>query len=395
MMPAAFTEALPVLTKLTAAGFEAYFVGGCVRDYLLNRKINDVDIATSATPHEVKALFSHTVDVGIEHGTVMVLRNGRGFEVTTFRHESSYSDFRRPDEVQFVRHLEEDLKRRDFTINAMAMNPEYKLTDLFGGQDDLKKKLIRTVGKAEERFNEDALRMLRGARFASQLSFSLEKSTLEAMHKCSSLMRHVAIERKRMEMDKLLTGINWVKGIGYVSQTGVSEQLPCFSVTDLQMKRMKTINAQSFTIEQRWAAIILILNIQNPQTCLKEWRHSAKRIQEVNRLIELFWKRTKCSWDSFMLYQTGIQSAKMAEELFAEIRQVPAHEGLHNMWDMLVIKNREELQVNGNDLLHWTGRRGGPWLGELLTQIEKMILNGELENDSAKIKKWVYRWSQK
>ncbi|TDL34754.1 CCA tRNA nucleotidyltransferase [Jeotgalibacillus sp. S-D1] len=395
-MPMAFTDALPVLKKITAAGFDAYFVGGCVRDYLLDRDINDVDIATSATPLEVKDLFSHTVDVGIEHGTIMVLRNGKGFEVTTFRHESSYSDFRRPDEVQFVRHLEDDLKRRDFTINAMAMDSDYKLTDLFGGQHDLKKRLIRTVGKAEERFYEDALRMLRGARFASQLSFELEDSTLQAMKKCSSLLQHVAIERKRIEMDKLLTGINWLRGISYLSQTGISEQLPRFSVTDQQINRMKAINLDALTIQQRWAAIILLMEISNSLAFLKQWRHSAKRMQQVEQLIKLYWERTKSMWNPVMLYETGIQSAIEAEKLYAAICHVPDNEQLLlDMWDLLVIKNRSELQVNGNDLLQWSNRQGGPWVGELLTEIEQMIITGQLDNNSTEIKKWVNRWSQK
>lgn len=160
-----FLKALPVLQKLTTAGFEAYFVGGSVRDYLLNRTISDVDIATSAFPEEVKEIFQSTYDTGIAHGTVTVRENNEFYEVTTFRTEGTYEDFRRPSEVKFIRSLEEDLQRRDFTMNAIAMDEHFALHDPFSGQEAVKNKAIKAVGKASERFHEDALRMMRESAF--------------------------------------------------------------------------------------------------------------------------------------------------------------------------------------------------------------------------------------
>ena len=159
-LPSEFQEALPVLEKIKAAGFEAYFVGGSVRDVLLGHPIHDVDIASSSYPEETKKIFPRTVDIGIEHGTVLVLENGHDYEVTTFRTEDLYVDYRRPSQVSFVRSLEEDLKRRDFTINAFALDEKANIIDKFNGLVDLEQKILRAVGNAAERFNEDALRIM-------------------------------------------------------------------------------------------------------------------------------------------------------------------------------------------------------------------------------------------
>ena len=170
-LPSEFQEALPIVEKLKAAGYEAYFVGGSVRDAILGRSIHDVDIATSAYPEETKKVFTRTIDIGIEHGTVLVLHGNQEYEITTFRTEDVYVDYRRPSHVSFVRSLEEDLKRRDFTVNAFALSDEAQIIDLFAGLKDLEGKVLRAVGVAQERFNEDALRIMRGFRFAASLDF--------------------------------------------------------------------------------------------------------------------------------------------------------------------------------------------------------------------------------
>ena len=163
-----------IIKQLMDNGFEAYAVGGCVRDSILGREPNDWDITTSALPGQVKEVFEHTVDTGIQHGTVTVVLDKENFEVTTYRIDGEYEDNRHPKEVIFTANLVEDLKRRDFTVNAMAYNDETGLVDVFGGISDLNEKIIRCVGNAEDRFSEDALRVLRAARFAAQLGFSIE-----------------------------------------------------------------------------------------------------------------------------------------------------------------------------------------------------------------------------
>ena len=193
-----------IITTLQDHGYEAYAVGGCVRDSILGRDPQDWDITTSATPLETKALFERTFDTGIEHGTITVLLEKEGFEVTTYRIDGKYEDSRHPKEVQFTRSLEEDLKRRDFTINAMAYNEEAGLVDIFDGLQDLDQKVIRCVGNAGERFSEDALRILRAVRFSAQLGFDIEEKTREAISDLASNLRNISAERIQVELVKLL-----------------------------------------------------------------------------------------------------------------------------------------------------------------------------------------------
>lgn len=194
-----------IITTLQKHGFEAYAVGGCVRDSFLGRVPGDWDITTSAAPEETKSLFARTFDTGIEHGTITVLLNGEGFEVTTYRIDGKYEDNRHPSKVQFTRSLSEDLLRRDFTINAMAYNEQDGLVDLFHGMEDLKKGVIRCVGNAEARFSEDALRILRAIRFSAQLGFEIEKETRQAIRKLAPNLSYISAERIQTELVKLLT----------------------------------------------------------------------------------------------------------------------------------------------------------------------------------------------
>lgn len=194
-----------VLQQLNQAGYEAYVVGGCVRDALLGADPDDWDVTTSARPQEVKAVFHKTIDTGIAHGTVTVRMDGESYEVTTYRIDGEYEDGRHPKDVTFTASLEEDLKRRDFTINAMAYHPEQGLVDLFGGQEDLRDKIIRCVGDANERFAEDALRMMRAVRFAAKLDFTIEDKTREAICVHAPELAKVSAERIQVELTKLIT----------------------------------------------------------------------------------------------------------------------------------------------------------------------------------------------
>lgn len=197
-----------IIHRLQKEGYDAYAVGGCVRDTLLGREPKDWDITTSARPEVVKSLFSHTIDTGIQHGTVTVMLDHVGYEVTTYRIDGEYEDSRHPKEVIFTGNLVEDLKRRDFTINAMAYNDESGLVDVFEGKQDLEKGVIRCVGNAHDRFGEDALRMLRAVRFAAQLGFSIEEQTKAAVADLAPTLAKVSAERIQMELVKLLTSAN-------------------------------------------------------------------------------------------------------------------------------------------------------------------------------------------
>ena len=196
-----------IITRLEKAGYEAYAVGGCVRDSLLGREPQDWDITTSALPEETKSLFSRTIDTGIQHGTVTVMIGKCGYEVTTYRIDGKYSDSRHPDSVSFTRSLEEDLLRRDFTINAMAYNNNGPV-DLFGGAEDLERGIIRCVGVPEARFSEDALRILRAVRFSAQLGFDIDPATLQAAKALAPTLVNISAERIHAELHKLLLSPN-------------------------------------------------------------------------------------------------------------------------------------------------------------------------------------------
>lgn len=218
-MPA---EAEWIIKKIQDSGFEAFAVGGCVRDSLLGRMPEDWDITTSARPEEVKKIFGKTIDTGLQHGTVTILKNHKGYEVTTYRIDGEYHDGRHPDSVEFTASLTEDLKRRDFTINAMAYSHETGIVDEFGGITDLEKGIIRCVGCAHDRFTEDALRILRAIRFCAQLGFSIEEKTKNAIASIAPNLAKVSKERIQTELTKLLLS-DHPEQILMVKETGISQ----------------------------------------------------------------------------------------------------------------------------------------------------------------------------
>lgn len=222
-----------IIHTIQAAGFEAYAVGGCVRDSILGRVPDDWDITTSAKPEDIKKLFRRTIDTGIEHGTVTVMLDKEGFEVTTYRIDGEYEDSRHPKEVTFTSNLREDLRRRDFTINAMAYNDEVGLVDIFEGISDIEKKVIRCVGDAKERFTEDALRMMRAVRFSAQIGYSIDEVTKEAIKELAPTLKKISAERIQVELIKLVTSNN-PDFLRIAYETGITAQvLPEF---DLCMK---------------------------------------------------------------------------------------------------------------------------------------------------------------
>ena len=213
-----------IIEALMAAGFEAYAVGGCVRDSVMGRVPNDWDITTSAKPEEVKNLFPRTIDTGIKHGTVTVMSDKEGFEITTYRIDGDYEDGRHPKEVTFTACLEEDLKRRDFTINAMAYNEQDGLMDIFGGMRDIQQGVIRCVGDAQERFTEDALRMLRAIRFSAQLGYQIEWSTKDAIRKLAPNLKLISAERIQAELVKLVVSPH-PDYLRTAYETGITKQI--------------------------------------------------------------------------------------------------------------------------------------------------------------------------
>ena len=418
-----------IIRTLTAAGYEAYAVGGCVRDSVLGRTPNDWDITTSARPEEMKRLFARTVDTGIKHGTVTVLMSGEGFEVTTYRIDGVYEDARHPKDVTFTSSLEEDLRRRDFTINAMAYNDESGLVDLFGGMRDIELGVVRCVGDAEERFTEDALRMLRAVRFSAQLGYEIEEETGAAIRRLAPNLRYISAERIQAELVKLVTSAH-PDDLRIAYETGITAQiLPefdlcmqtaqnnphhCYSVGehilhslpavppdkvlrlgmlfhDIGKPQTRTVDENGITHNKGHAAvgekmtreILRRLKFDNDTTdkVTKIVRFHDQEIsptdsgvrRAVNRMGEdifplLFYvKRADVSAQSDYLREEKLRKIAYIEELY---------QGICQRQECL---NLRDLAVSGNDLIA-LGIPAGRQIGELLKELLELVLEEPARN---------------
>ncbi|HER1369622.1 TPA: CCA tRNA nucleotidyltransferase [Streptococcus pyogenes] len=391
-MPSEFQKALPILTKIKEAGYEAYFAGGSVRDVLLERPIHDVDIATSSYPEETKAIFNRTVDVGIEHGTVLVLENGGEYEITTFRTEDVYVDYRRPSQVSFVRSLEEDLKRRDFTVNALALDENGQVIDKFRGLIDLEQKRLRAVGKAEERFEEDALRIMRGFRFAASLDFDIEAATFEAMRSHSPLLEKISVERSFTEFDKLLMAPHWRKGISAMIACQAYDYLPGLKQREAGLNHLIVSLKDNFTFSdhhQAWAYVMISLAIEDPKSFLKAWKTSNDFQRYVTKLIALYRIRQERSFEKLDIYQYGKEMASLVEGLRKAQSLSVDMDHIEALDQALAIHNKHDIVLNGSHLIKDFGMEPGPQLGLMLEKVELAIVEGCLDNDFTTIEAFV------
>jgi tRNA nucleotidyltransferase (CCA-adding enzyme) len=294
-----------IIRTIEAAGYEAYVVGGCVRDALLLRTPNDWDITTSARPEQVKKLFSHTLDTGLKHGTITIMLDGEGYEVTTYRVDGAYLDGRHPEEVSFTNLLSEDLRRRDFTINAMAYHPERGLVDLFEGRADLERHVIRCVGDAKERFSEDALRMMRAVRFAAQLNFTIDQDTREAAKALCENLQKVSHERIHDELLKLLCSEHPGRMLDLYELGLTAQFLPEF---DQEMSCEQNTKYHCYTV-----GVHTIKVLEN--TPADKIIRLAALLHDVGKL---YTKTEKDGTDHF--YGHAAVSAKRAEEILKDLR---------------------------------------------------------------------------
>ena len=385
-MPSEFIDALPILETIEKAGYEAYFVGGSVRDTMLSKPIHDVDIATSAYPEEIKKIFKRTVDTGIEHGTVMILDHGTGYETTTFRTESTYTDFRRPDEVKFVRSLDEDLKRRDFTVNALALTKDGEVIDLFGGVQDMSAQVLRAVGKPEERFHEDALRMMRAVRFAAQLDFKIDDATQKAIAENAPLLANIAVERTNVEFTKLMQGTSASYGLIEMIKSGLVNFMPGLANTDQDLAAYAELlqNAQPTDDNQAWSLLSFELGLSPKDTgeFLKLWKQPNDMIQTAKAVITLMNKLRLGDVSDWDLYQT--QDAITTALATIRLSEVTANvEDLSVRYQALPIKHKKELAINGGELMKSLHLTPGPLFGKILADLEHLVVIGEQVNDKA------------
>ncbi len=416
-----------ILKTLNDAGFEAYVVGGCVRDALLGRTPSDWDITTSAKPEDVKGLFARTIDTGIAHGTVTVMVHKEGFEVTTYRLDGAYEDSRHPSSVTFTSSLREDLRRRDFTINAMAYHPEEGLKDLFGGAEDLENKCIRCVGDPRERFGEDALRILRAVRFSSQLGFSIEEDTAEAIRSLAPNLQKISAERIEAELMKLLVS-PWPEKLRDAYEMGITAViLPEF---DRCMQTEQNTPFHCYTVgehiihsimyvpaERILRLTMLLHDIAKPlvrttdengrdhfkqhgevgytlsQEIMRRLRMDNDTIQKVSRLIRWHDYRpapemaevrkavNRIGEDLFPLYMEVQKADMLAQSMYRRADKEARQAGVAACWQKIREDNQcvslKTMAVTGKDLIA-AGMSAGPGIGELLNQmLEHVLLHPE------------------
>ena len=392
-LPKIFQEAAPLIKRLESAGFKAYFVGGSVRDLVLGRPIHDVDIATSAYPAEVKKVFPVTIDTGIQHGTVTVKNEDKFYEITTFRTESTYQDFRRPDHVEFVQNLSEDLKRRDFTINALAMNAEGEIIDHFGGLEDLKNKIIRAVGKPQERFHEDALRMMRAVRFVSQLGFELEDATKTAINENRQLLHKIAVERIREEFLKLGLGPDSKLGFRALIETELVDDLPLLEGKSSLLKNYLTLKFYPTTEATFWALIIVLIKLNTAEIghFLREWKNSNEINHEVQEIIQCFDAVTVGELSNRQLFDFGMTTIASTIDLANILGEPINGVVLIDRYNNLPLKTSKELVIDGKFLMENFQIKAGPKIGQLLMKILDAVLLGDVKNNQESIKKYVQK----
>lgn len=390
-----FQDAVYIIEQLNHHGHAAYFVGGSVRDYDLGRTVKDVDIATSAEPEDVRAIFPTTIPVGIEHGTVIVRHNHRSYEVTTFRREADYDDYRHPSSVSFVSSLREDLQRRDFTMNAIALSKEGEWIDPFNGREHIKRRRIATVGRAEDRFREDPLRMMRAVRFVSQLSFQIEDHTLRALRDMAHYLRHISVERITAEFENMLAGENVNEALTVLVDSGLYQYLPGMSDKKQYLRQAAAMNFRPLRLlHERWALVCAVLQINQLTKWLKRWKLSNRSIDKIGRMKETAMTALKEDWTPLLLYNAGRDIAASAEKIRAILAGTPAAPRLQHidlMYKELPIQQRKELAVNGRDLLNWCQKKPGPWVSKHLETIEKAVVNKEVENDRKAIQSWMQK----
>ncbi|GAB3802474.1 CCA tRNA nucleotidyltransferase [Virgibacillus kimchii] len=395
MLPQPFKKAKPIIEQIERHNYKAYFVGGCVRDYLLKQDIGDIDIATSASPEVIKQLFPKVIPVGIEHGTVIVRHEHASYEVTTFRIDGNYTDQRHPDSVEFIDQIDEDLKRRDFTINALAMDKRGCIIDLFQGRKDLQNKLIRTVGNAVDRFEEDPLRIIRALRFTSRLGFTIHGDTMQAMKKVKHSIRSLAMERIQNELAKFFSGQSINQGLEYLKTSGVYTELPIIKDNpDLIHQLPKPmLPLQSFG--ELIALMHFLEDSVSIQEWVKQWKCSNKTKEEALQLHTalldyinfgihpwLVYKLKELYFQGFirLIHCLQINKELSLQELKYTAEQLPIH-------------SKDDLDFNGHDLIGlFPEAKKGPWMQRTLNSVEKAVVTGKLNNHNQEIKEWI-KWN--
>lgn len=366
-MQSAWKEALRLIQTLERHGYQAYIVGGAVRDWLLAKNSADIDLVTSASPEELEQVFAKTFQMNTAHQTVIVRSNGHLFEVTTLRGET----------------IEEDLYRRDMTINSIALTADEAVLDPAGGREDLELGRLRSIDP-ESRMTEDPLRMLRVYRFASQLGFVIDGELQEVIQHNKEKIRQTAVERITKEWLKLLKGKARTTALAELCRSRLHYELPGLSITEDQFEALAALPSFEAADEELvWTAFFLCQG--ETEVNLGSLALSKASVRATRKRLSYFQLRRAKNWSAYELYSASLEVARDVEKLRSWFGYpYEADETLQAMWDGLVLKQKSDLAITGHDLLQ-AGRKPGPWLKQELEWAERAVLSGRLQNDRRQI----------
>ena len=357
-------NALKLLKEINNNGFESYIVGGYVRDYLLGIESNDIDICTNATPKDIKEIFKDKCLPSEDYGSVTVVIKGVNYEITTFRRDIDYSDNRHPSEIKYIDSLEEDLLRRDFTINTICMDKSGHIIDHLGGKEDLAHKIIKTVGNSFDKFNEDSLRILRAIRFATILDFDLDDEVCEAIKKTKGLLSNLSYERKKSELDKIFVSPNYKKGIKLL--------------LDLELDKELEIPNLSKVLDSDVTSSIGIWSILNVGDKYPFNKNEMDLIDNVNKVILLD------NLNPSVLYKYGLYVNSVAGKIKREDIKL-----ITETYNNLIIKSRKEINITAEEIMAILNKEPGEYLKDIYDDIEEEILYNRLKNDKLSISKYI------
>lgn len=355
-------SALKLLKELTSHDYKAYIVGGFVRDYLLGRESQDIDVCTNATPKEIKEVFEDSFLPTEDYGSVIVNKYGIRFEITTFRKEFSYQDHRKPVEIQYIDDLYQDLLRRDFTINAICIDENGEVIDFLGGRDDLERKLIRTIGDAADRFQEDALRILRAIRFATVLDFQLDASISSAILETRHLLSELSYQRKKEELDKIFASGHADKGIDLLLQYHLDK--------NLELEKLSQVENTDSVIGI-WSVldVDLLYPFSNNE---KEMMADIRKAMSLNNL------------DPMALYEYGLYVNSVAGEMKGLDKKK-----ITESYNALIIHSRSDLDVTSEEIMECLDREPGEYLSDIYEDIEREVLYRRLPNQKQKLLSYI------
>lgn len=375
--------AVKILKTIDENGFEAYIVGGFVRDRVLGKNNVDIDITTSAKPETIIDMFEKTIHTGVKYGTVTVILNSNKYEVTTFRTEEGYDNNRHPDNVEFVANLEEDLKRRDFIMNSLIMDSNLNIIDYLGGKDDINNKVIRSIGEADIRFKEDALRMLRAIRFVSQLGFSIDTQTKDSIIKNKGLLNNVSNERIMVETKKIIDGEYFLDACKYLVETGVYNELAGMG-KGFEMCLSNKIVPKSID------DFLAICVVQSGEEIFSEWKISNLKKEIIKSIAELH-IISDGNWNSLFVYRFGKDTCIKANNLNVQFKNYEDKtEEIIELDRNLPARHICDLKFKGDHLIEtYPNRIPGFWIRDILDDVMMKVLFNELKNDYDEIKNYV------